>query len=137
MMIKQLSFLVFPVILRRKLNHYYLLDSNSLLLPLYTHAAPLPRHQAYLNIFQLFIHPLALSYSSHPLISLSPLCIFFSMDNLWFPPPSGVVKINVHAVYTEEPLLNGKSNSLGIIARDHDGKILWGVMGPLVGFEGL
>lgn len=54
------------------------------------------------------------------------------------PPPANVVKISVHCVFDEVPEANENSNSLGIIARDHDMVFLWGVMGPfkdVVGVE--
>lgn len=55
------------------------------------------------------------------------------MNNLWFPPPPDAVKLNVHGVMEEVPVENGNMNSIGITARDHDGNLLGGVMGPLTG----
>lgn len=58
------------------------------------------------------------------------------MDNSWIPPPEDVIKINVNGVFVEAPLENGNQNDIGLVARDHEGSFLWGVMGPLCGMNG-
>lgn len=44
------------------------------------------------------------------------------LNNLWFPPSLGVVKISVHGSFEEEPLINGNLNSIGMVARDHEAR---------------
>ncbi|KAK1397048.1 hypothetical protein POM88_006911 [Heracleum sosnowskyi] len=58
------------------------------------------------------------------------------MNNVWFPPPQNVVKINVHGVIDEIPWANGNTNGVGIIVRDHNSRFLWGIMAPMHGLEG-
>lgn len=78
-----------------------------------------------------------INISSLPFHSFS--ASFFSMDinNLWFPPALGVIKITVHGIANEDMHPNGNLNSIGLVARDHLGNFQWGIMGPLQDMEGL
>lgn len=53
------------------------------------------------------------------------------MNDGRFPPLNDFVKINVYGASSENPLENGNSNGIGILARNEDGRSLWGIMGPL------
>ncbi|WOH09263.1 hypothetical protein DCAR_0728719 [Daucus carota subsp. sativus] len=55
------------------------------------------------------------------------------MDYMWEPPEAAFVKINVHCLTVAQPLLNGNSNSVGVIVRDPTGKELWSAAGPMPG----
>ncbi|KAL1803075.1 hypothetical protein ACET3Z_031722 [Daucus carota] len=55
------------------------------------------------------------------------------MDPSWEPPKRGYVKVNIRASSVAEALQNGNVNGVGILARDHRAKYLWGIMGPMRG----
>ena len=55
------------------------------------------------------------------------------MDPSWEPAKRGFVKVNVRASTINEALQNGNVNGIGILARDHRAKYLWGIMGPMRG----
>lgn len=55
------------------------------------------------------------------------------MDPSWEPPRRGFVKVNIRASTVDEALQNGNVNGIGILARDHQAKYLWGIMGPMRG----
>lgn len=57
------------------------------------------------------------------------------MNNVWIPPPEGFVKINIFEAIPDFPLDNGNTNGIGIILRDHNGFLLWGIMGPIHGLS--
>lgn len=50
------------------------------------------------------------------------ICEQAGMDNLWYPPPSNEIKINIHGVIEEVPTSIGNMNAIGIIARNHEGE---------------
>lgn len=43
-----------------------------------------------------------------------------ALNNLWFAPALGVVKINVQGVVDEVMHINSNLNGIGMIARDHE-----------------
>ncbi|KAK1374201.1 hypothetical protein POM88_030394 [Heracleum sosnowskyi] len=43
---------------------------------------------------------------------------------LWRLPPYGIFKINVHACFFEEPLGNGNVSGIGVVIRNHGGRIV-------------
>lgn len=53
------------------------------------------------------------------------------MNRVWIPPPFDFVKINIFVAEPVSPLVNENPNSVGIIMRDHNGFLIWGVMGPI------
>ncbi|KAL8123353.1 hypothetical protein AgCh_011354 [Apium graveolens] len=42
----------------------------------------------------------------------------------WRMPPYGVVKVNVHGFFSEEVLPNGNRSGIGVVIRNHKGRIL-------------
>lgn len=60
-----------------------------------------------------------------------------ALNNLCFAPALGVAKINIHCVVNEVIHINENLNNICMIARDHESKFLWGIMGPLKGMEGV
>lgn len=48
-------------------------------------------------------------------------------------PRGRLCKINLHFVESEDPLLNGNQNGLGIIVRNSLGIKIWGALGPVRG----
>lgn len=46
------------------------------------------------------------------------------MEKIWNFPKEGYVKINVHATNFEHALSNGNNSGIGIVIRDHEGKLL-------------
>lgn len=52
----------------------------------------------------------------------------------WVMPNKGVIKCNVHAFFSEEPLENGNHSGIGVIFRNSKGMILWMLAGSL-GFK--
>lgn len=77
----------------------------------------------------------SLHFGTHQLATIHLLEM--ALHNLWFPPAQGVVKSNVHDVVDEEPNHNGVLNSIEMVAIDHAGRFLWGVMGPMRDMKGL
>lgn len=53
------------------------------------------------------------------------------MERVWMPPPVGFAKINIFVAVPEEPVPNGNLNGISIIIRDHNGFLIWGIMGPV------
>lgn len=51
----------------------------------------------------------------------------------WQNPEEEFVKINMHYVQANEPLLNGNINGPGVIVRNEKGEKLWGALGPVKG----
>lgn len=49
----------------------------------------------------------------------------------WELPDFGWVKLNVHAVYYNQPLANGNRSGVGAVLRDHEGEILLMVSGSI------
>lgn len=49
----------------------------------------------------------------------------------WTMPPQGVVKINAHGFFSEQPLANGNRTGIGFVFRDHAGRIVRMVGGSL------
>lgn len=50
----------------------------------------------------------------------------------WRMPTFGAVKVNVHGFFSDEPLQNGNRSGIGIVIRDHRGKIIRLCMGSLL-----
>lgn len=42
----------------------------------------------------------------------------------WRMPAHGAVKVNVHGYFTKEPLSNGNRSGIGVVIRNHRGKLL-------------
>lgn len=51
---------------------------------------------------------------------------------LWRLPPEGRYKINVHSFYSEIPLPNGNMTGIGVVIRNHRGRIMCMLAGSLV-----
>ncbi|KAK1375491.1 hypothetical protein POM88_031684 [Heracleum sosnowskyi] len=49
----------------------------------------------------------------------------------WSLPPHGCYKINVHFFFTDQPLPNGNVSGIGVVIRNHKGKIVRMVAGSL------
>lgn len=79
------------------------------------------------SFFSSFHSITPLSSSFHFSSSLSSM----ALNNLWFVPALRVIKINVHCVVDEIMHPNDNLNSIGMVARDHEGKFLWSVIGLL------
>ena len=58
------------------------------------------------------------------------------MDPSWDPPRRNFMKVNIRASTLNEPLRNGNTNGVGILARNNRMEYLWGIMGLMkeVGF---
>ncbi|KAK1399086.1 hypothetical protein POM88_008949 [Heracleum sosnowskyi] len=52
----------------------------------------------------------------------------------WRMPPKGVIKINVHAFFTDQPLENGNHSGIGVVCRNSKGDIVSMLSGSL-GFD--
>lgn len=76
-------------------------------------------------------HPL--KHLSIPVLPAFFLCYLLSltMNRVWVPHPVEFVKINIFVATPVEPLANGNSNGVGIIMRNHNGFLVWGVMCPV------
>ncbi|KAL1825990.1 hypothetical protein ACET3Z_012768 [Daucus carota] len=57
------------------------------------------------------------------------------MDITWELPDEGYIKINVHCEVLPEPLANGNSIGVGVIARDDAGANVWTASGPMNGLN--
>lgn len=49
----------------------------------------------------------------------------------WTCPPRGYVKVNVHGTFTPVPLANGNNSGIGVVIRDHKGRIKTMVSGTI------
>lgn len=53
------------------------------------------------------------------------------MEKTWDFPKHGFVKINVHAITLQHPLPNGNNSGIGVVLRNHEGKLLKIVSGSI------
>lgn len=52
----------------------------------------------------------------------------------WTMPPQGIIKINAHWFFSEQPLANGNRTGIGFVFRDDTGRIIR-MVGGSVGIE--
>lgn len=48
------------------------------------------------------------------------------MKVAWRAPRKGPIKVNVYYVHQDEPALREHNNGVGVVLRDHHGRMLWG-----------
>ncbi|KAK1388774.1 hypothetical protein POM88_016952 [Heracleum sosnowskyi] len=89
-------------------------------------------------ILNLFIHDFSSVYiylQRQYVLSYSPIFNTLNIDEGWFPPDFNTIKINIFGSSSVEPLLNGNSIGIVVLARDAKGKFSWGFIGSSEKYE--